>query len=59
VEGAEALPVLSARPLQLHDLADDLEDVGRGADLVEELLEYPPGMGGRLKPVLGWRFMLT
>jgi len=49
VKGTEALPVLPG-PLELHDLADDLEDVGAGADLVEELLEYPPGMRGSPQP---------
>ncbi len=36
VEGAEALPVL-AGPLEVHELADELDDVDAGADLVEEL----------------------
>src|SRR5262249_38938898 len=36
VEGAEALPVL-ARAFEVHELADDLDDVHAGADLVEDL----------------------
>src|SRR6266404_5730737 len=49
VEGAEPLPVL-ARALELHHLADDLEDVDAGADLVEVLLGESARHGVRPQP---------